>query len=317
MTDQRPSRIDLRAIILFLVIAFGGAWLVASPMWISGEGLAHPSAPLLLVAMMFTPAIAALISGFVFRSGKNFARETTLIPAKPFRRWWRYGFVAWLGPIVVTLAAVAVAVALGGLTLDLVGFGAFADTIAASTGGAELPIPVGALVAVQLVTMLFIPIINVIPALGEELGWRGYLQAKLLPLGQWPTVLITGVLWGLWHAPVILLGYNYPGYPPALALLMMVVFTTLVSVLLGWLTIAGGTVWLAAIAHGFINGVAGLPLLLAASGDLDPLTSSLLGYPGWIVLALLIVLLVVLKRFPVGHKTGATDAAEPSQATAQ
>lgn len=314
-TNPAARRVDSRGILLFLAIAFGGAWLVALPMWVSGEGLAHPFAPLLLVAMMFTPAIAALISARVFRSGESFVRETTLRPSRPFRRWWAYGLLAWFGPLLVTLLAIGIAVALGWLTLDLDNFSGFSDTIAAATGGQPLPIPIEALVAVQLVSLLFIPIINVVPALGEELGWRGFLQARLLPLGQWKTVLITGVVWGLWHAPVILLGYNYPGYPPLLALLLMVVFTTLTSVLLGWITLAGGTVWLAAIAHGFINGVAGLPLLLAATGTLDPLTSSLLGLPGWIAMAILIVVLVVLKRFPVRQRQSA-DAVVPESTAA-
>ncbi|AWB90368.1 CPBP family intramembrane metalloprotease domain-containing protein [Salinibacterium hongtaonis] len=305
MTDRTVTRLNLRPILLFVAIAFGGAWLVALPMWLSGEGLAHPFASLLLIVMMFTPAIAALISARVFRSGESFARETTLRPSRPFRQWWGYGLLAWFGPLLVTLLAIGIAVAIGGLTLDLVNFSGFADTLDAATGGEALPVPIQVLVAVQLVSVLFLPIINVLPALGEELGWRGFLQARLLPLGQWPTVLITGVLWGLWHAPVVLLGYNYPGYAPVLALLMMVVFTTLTSVLLGWLTLSGGTVWLAAIAHGFINGVGGLSLLVAASGPVDPFTSGLLGLPGWIAMALLIVLLVVLKRFPVRQKQAA------------
>ncbi len=198
------------------------------------------------------------------------------------------------------IAALALSVALGVLHLDLVNFSGFAETLAALSGGAEIPIPIQALVAIQLVSVLFAPLINVIPAMGEELGWRGYLQPKLLPLGQWRAMILTGIAWGLWHAPVILLGYNYPGYHPAAALGLMVVFTTLASILIGWMTLASGTVWVAGIAHGFINGVAGLAALVYAAGTtIDPAAVGLLGYTGWAVLAVLIVVLVVTRRFPV------------------
>lgn len=291
---------DRRGIALFLVIAFSGAWLVALPLWFSESGLASPWATPLLVAMMFTPAVAALIAAKVFPAEQGFLRETTLRPRRRFRHWWGYIVVAWLGPILVVVAAAAVAAAVGWLQLDLTEFSGFALTLEGALGGAELPIPVQGIVVAQLVSLLFIPLLNVIPAMGEEIGWRGFLQARLLPLGQWPAVLITGVVWGLWHAPVVLLGYNYPEQNPVVALLLMVVFSTLVSVLLGWLSIASGTVWTAGIAHGFINGAAGLPALLFAAGsDLDNLTGTVLGYPGWIVVGAIIVLLVALRKWPV------------------
>src|SRR5690554_817550 len=294
------SHTDRRGVAVFLAIAFVGAWLVALPLWFSPDGLASPFATLVLVAMMFMPAIAAIIAHRVARSPEGFLRETTLRPRRRFRNWWGYILLAWLVPIVFVVAATAVAAAFGWIRLDLVEFSGFALTLQGALGGMDLGVPVQAIVITQLVTLLFIPIVNAIPAMGEEIGWRGFLQARLLPLGQWPAVLITGVVWGLWHAPVVLLGYNYPGQNPFVALLLMVVFTTLVSVLLGWLTLRSGTVWTAGIAHGFINGAAGLPvLLLAAGSSYDNLTGSLLGYPGWIVMAIAIVALVALRKWPV------------------
>ena len=57
------------------------------------------------------------------------------------------------------------------------------------------------------------PLINTLLALGEELGWRGLLLPELLPLGQRRAILLSGVIWGFWHAPVILQGHNYPSQP--------------------------------------------------------------------------------------------------------
>lgn len=51
--------------------------------------------------------------------------------------------------------------------------------------GAQLPVPTGTLVLIQIVQALLLgPLINVIFAMGEELGWRGFLLPRLMPLGQ-------------------------------------------------------------------------------------------------------------------------------------
>jgi membrane protease YdiL (CAAX protease family) len=312
---------------LFLLLAFGLAWLVIAPLWLSGQGLATQGAVLLMTAMMFTPALAARITEWVRPSGERFARVTTLRPQRRFRRTLPYYVIAWLGPIVLTVAAFALAAAVGVFKVDLVGFSGFAEVLksvsdeAAQTvpaSQAAQAIPVETLVLIQMVTLLAGPLINLIPALGEELGWRGWLQPRLSErFGQWTGALLTGVIWGLWHAPVILLGYNYPGYPVAVALALMVVFCVLMSVLLGWITDASGTVWAAALAHAFINGAAGFGGLIVAAGHpIDPAAAGTLGYTGWIVMAVFIAILVVTRKFPVSARRSASPAvrsAEPAR----
>lgn len=287
-----------RQALLFTALAGALAWVVVSPLWVTGLGLAMPGTPVLLVVMMLAPTVAALITERILPSGEKFARVVTLRPTTRFGHWARYGVVAWLGPIVASAAAVALSVAVGALVLDLDGFSGFAEQLEA-LGASGLP-PIGMLVAIQLASMVVTPFINVIPALGEEIGWRGYLQPRLASLGPWGATIGTGVVWGLWHAPVILLGYNYPGYPPVLALGMMVVFCVLVSILLGWLQTASGTVWVPAVAHGFINGTAALPALLVAAGHpIDSGIVGLLGVCGWAVLLVLVGGLAVSRAFPV------------------
>lgn len=301
-------RISVRPIAVFLAVAFGGAWLVALPLWLSGEGLATPGATIYLVAMMFTPAIAALVAHRIDRTGR-FVDATTLKPRTPFHRWLGYAGIAWLAPIVVTLLAVLVSAAFGFYRFDLVEFSGAEKVVTELAGTTDIGMPIAMLVAIQLATMFVSPALNVIPAMGEELGWRGFLQTRLLPLGQWPAVIVTGVVWGLWHAPVILLGYNYPGQHPVVALLLMVGFCVLMSVLLGWMTIASGTVWTAALAHGFVNGVASMGVLLGSADPTDSALVGLLGVSGWLVMAVLIAALVLLRRFPVRDTAEQADAA--------
>jgi uncharacterized protein len=55
--------------------------------------------------------------------------------------------------------------------------------------------------------------INTFFALGEEIGWRGFLQKELSHLGLWKSGLLIGFIWGLWHAPLVIQGYNFPQKP--------------------------------------------------------------------------------------------------------
>lgn len=309
----------MRAIVIYVLVAFGGAWLVTLPLWLSGRGLATPGMVLLGTAMMFTPTIAAWVASRFDPAVEGFVRATGLWRV-PFRAWRGYALIGWLAPITVVIAALALAVALGIFHVDLVDFSGFAAIIDAQSGGKPLPMSVHELVAIQLGSALIVPFVNVIPTLGEELGWRGFLLPRLCRFGQWPAVLLTGVIWGLWHAPLILLGYNYPGLPPWLALLFMVVFCVLVSVLFGWLRLASGSIWPSVIAHSFVNGSASLGVLVAAAGHApDSASTGLLGWTGWIVLAVLIAALVATRRFPVRpprqvDRTGAEAYAEPKTA---
>ena len=66
-----------------------------------------------------------------------------------------------------------------------------------------------------------------VQCLGEDAGWRGYLLPKLLEfMKPWKAVLLTGVIWGLWHAPVIACGFNYGTAHPIAGIFAMVVFST-------------------------------------------------------------------------------------------
>ena len=74
--------------------------------------------------------------------------------------------------------------------------------------------------------------------------------------------IITGVVWGLWHAPVIVLdGYNYPGHP-WLGVVMMVVFTVPLSMIFAWLRFRSGSVWPSTLAHAAFNAQAGFAFIL-------------------------------------------------------
>ena len=99
-------------------------------------------------------------------------------------------------------------------------------------------------------------------AFGEEGGWRAYMMPKLTklfegkPAGEIWALIIGGIIWGLWHAPLTCIGHNfgtdYPGFP-YLGILMMCISCILVGILLTYVTKKSGSVWPAAIMHAVNN----------------------------------------------------------------
>ena len=143
-------------------------------------------------------------------------------------------------------------------------------------------------VPIYLITinLILAPFINFIPAFGEEYGWRGFLLHKLMGrLSLFRGVLLTGTIWGLWHAPLILMGYNYPHYPDFIGVAAFTVWAILAGFFLGWLRLKSRSVFPAALGHGAINAYLGLGFFFAPAAD--EMMTIPLGMPG--ILALFIV----------------------------
>jgi uncharacterized protein len=124
--------------------------------------------------------------------------------------------------------------------------------------------------------------------LGEELGWRGYLFASTSRWSAAKRVAFTGTVWGIWHAPLILLGHNYPGYP-FLGIVLMMVFCTLLAMLFDLSRQRSNSVWGPCVLHGIINGSSGAFVLFAWDGHV--LLASPAGVAG--LVALLVLCIVV------------------------
>ena len=291
--EHDHDHVDVPAVGTFLVVTFGAAWLIASPLWLSGLGLSTPGAGVLLVAMMLAPTLGTLAVVGVLRRRSGALRATGLTSARGVRSWLPWAALAWLGPIVLVGSSLLLGAAVGVYHPDLAGFSAFREVLAGRT-----TVPVPTLVLIQIAGVLVAGWINVVPALAEEWGWRGWLLPALLPLGRWPAILLVGVVWGLWHAPIVLLGYDYPLEPAPVRVLLMVGFCVATGSLLGWLRLRSDSVWPCAIGHGFVNAAAGLPIVLAAAGHpVDNATTGLLGWTGWVVMALALgVAALVLRR---------------------
>lgn len=308
-TDTRPSSgtgtasaPSWRPVIIYCVIAYALAWLAALPLWI-GSGLTSPAFMVCSVAMMFTPTIAAVIV-------TKFIEHRPIWSAlgiKPNASAGRtIGFLALAMVVIyaVVLLGMVSSALFGTYKFDLANLSGFRMLLdsqldAGGTPVESLGMPLRLVWALQFVNVVIGSVINVIPAAGEEVGWRGYLFPRLLELtGPLPAVLISGVVWGLWHAPLILLGYNYPSNP-GLGLLAMCVFAIGIGAILAWLRQKGGSIWPAALAHGSLNAAAGSFMLMFADADftVDTMSGTIMGWGGWPVLLVVVVVLLVCRAF--------------------
>ncbi len=228
--------------------------------WLGGGRVNTPGFALFAVLYMWLPGLIPL---FLAR------REGLSLPLtfRPNRYWlW-----AWLLPVGLTFAAILASLPL------------------APWRGLPLPpeaqgLPPWALWTATLAGALLAGgTVNALVALGEELMWRGYLWEKLKPKGFWPASLEIGFWWGLWHAPLILAGYNYPQHP-VLGVGMMTLFTLLLTPSLLWLREKGGNLWAPAIFHGTLNAIG--PLSWLAVERTHDLLVGLLGLAGFFPLVL-------------------------------
>ena len=270
-----------KRITIFLVLAFGISWLTALIIFITGglenspilDSTSGLSLAYLLLAgpYMWGPALANLLTRLITREGN---RDYGLKPE--VKQAWRYWVTAWVAPAILISLGAALFFILFPQYLD----GTFQSVRMQIAFSGQDPdtINIPQLLLVQsLFAVLIAPVLNGIATFGEEFGWRAYLLPKLLDLGVKKALIISGIIWGVWHWPIIAMGYNYgSGYPgaPWLGMLMMVWVTMAWGVLIGWLALRGKSVWPAVIAHGALNGFAAISTLIT-KGSPGPLVGPL------------------------------------------
>jgi membrane protease YdiL (CAAX protease family) len=232
----------------------GRIWLKIGLFYVLAVGLILPLESLnhhaqgyglrvLVTGVMWCPALAAVITILLFREDI----------AQLGWRWgsWRYIRWALIIPVLYVLPAY--------LAVWVLGLGGFwsADFAAAVTrdyGFGSAPAAVG-LIGYVLLTVTAGLVLSVARALGEELGWRGFLVPQLAKVTSFVGVgLISGLLWTAWHFPSMLLGeYGPSGTPDWYKFTCFTVMTTSLAFIAAWLRLRSGSVWPAAILHGVHN----------------------------------------------------------------
>ena len=293
---------DLKRILIYLLITFALTWayclVVVYPV-ANGESLSGvPSliTQLSVVVVMFFPSIGVFLTRLVTREG---FQNSWLKPN--LKKNIRYYLLAWFGPAILTLAGMGIYFLLFPDDLDL-SFGYFVSTLEAAGAPMEtLPIPIELLMLVQCVQAIFLaPLLNFITCFGEEWGWRGYLVPKMKELlPTVPTLLVTGIIWGLWHAPLTLIGHNYGvGYAgfPFTGIAMMCLFCIVLGIFLSYVTLKTKSCIPAILGHGAINGIGAIGIYFTKDGGnpfIGPAPTGIIGMIPFIIVASIMILKLV------------------------
>jgi membrane protease YdiL (CAAX protease family) len=235
---------------IYLAIVFALSYALQGVVWLRG-GVESPAFERLAPVVMFVPGVTALFL---------LAREKGGWRAIPWRlgRWW-YLVVAALIPAAMALALVALLSRLG-----------LAESPHVAWTGQGVQVLRGSFVLGKgdqalsfflvnvLASALVLGAVNGLVTVGEEIGWRGYLQPRLLARLRFPlAIALVGLIWAHWHTPVILMGYNYPESPVLGALLLWPATCVCWSFVAAWLTLNSGSLWPAVVLHGSVNAFLG------------------------------------------------------------
>ena len=288
---------ETKRIIVFLVlvfaITFGIEFGVIYPLVEQYGYGTNATVTLAVAGVMFIPALCVVLTRLI--TGEGF-RNSWIHPH--FKGNIKYYLFAWLAPSVLSTIGAVVYYLCFPEQFDP-NSGYIMKTM--SEVGGELPAnmpPLKVLIIGQTITaVLFGPILNFITCFGEEWGWRGYLLPKMAAkIPRIPMLLITGTIWGLWHAPIIAMGHNYGtdywGYP-VVGIAVMCIFCIALGTIFSYLCIKTQSCIPGVIAHGAINSFAGAGLFFAATNDnaiLGPTPAGLIGGIGLIVTAIIIAI---------------------------
>lgn len=275
-----------------------GVYLLAGGSYISWAGI------VLAVVFMFMPMASAIILS-------RFYKETVAGPLRirfALNSWFAVG---WILPLLLSALTFGISLLIPGIGFSPGMEGMF-ERFKSMMTEEQLQemyrsmetIPVHPVIITILQGLGAGATINAVAGFGEESGWRGYLLRQLEGWSFWKASLFTGLVWGLWHAPLILLGHNYPEHPE-LGTAMMTLWCILLAPFFTYITLRSGSVIAASVMHGTLNATAGLAIMLIKGGN--DLTSGMTGIPGMGALILALASLWIYDQYfsgnPILNKT--------------
>ena len=289
-----------KKILLFILLTFFIDWALVFLFITMGGKVDSVGIMLLGAAYMFVPMIVTIVIQ------KAILKQPLAGPMGISFKVNRWFFVAWFLPLIIAFAVMGVSLLIPGVTFtpDMSGF---MDSLASALSPEQMEqameqlasMPVHPVWLIVVLALISGTTTNAILGFGEELGWRGFLLKELGFMGFWKSSALIGFIWGIWHAPLVLLGLNYP-QNPQLGVLLMTSWTILIAPLFSYIRIKSRSVIATSIFHGTINAVPGLAIILIAGGS--DLTVGLTGLAGFVVFALADILLWIYDRFITREK---------------
>ena len=253
---------DKKGTIKYLFWAFFIAWVMQGAVFVLIQRGQVSAGQLLMAGLMFAPLLAVVLSG-------NKLKGMGWIPRLSGN--FKNLLAAWFLPGILTIAGAALYFLIFPGHFDMSGAALVAEGGTAVMDKLEEQ---GMTYSDYIVTALigcftYAPLINMLPAIGEEAGWRGYLYPQLkLQYGTVQGRIFGGIIWGIWHWPLIVLngyeyGRDYFGFPVT-GMIIFCVFTVLCGILCDWVYERSECIWFPAILHGSFNAIGTIPMAVCA-----------------------------------------------------
>lgn len=277
MREMAPGK----QILLFLAILIA----VAAPLnllLIRGGGMSGPQAMPLILAIMWAPALAAVVTRLI---AARTPAGLGWMPGPPL-----YLLAGWAVPLVYAGLPFLIAAALGHGALSFDNW---------SEAAVEWGVPRSPWLGFAMLATVNV-LFGLVTATGEEIGWRGLLVPALARLrGFWGVVTISWLIWLLYHLPLLILSdYNSGQTPVWVSLACFAALLYPVSALMAWLRLKSGSFWPAALAHAAHN--AFIQSVFASALAPDETTPWLVGEFGMITpLVAAALILPILYRWGV------------------
>ncbi|HKW87560.1 MAG TPA: CPBP family intramembrane glutamic endopeptidase [Candidatus Acidoferrales bacterium] len=235
-TEARRAKIS---IIVYLVLTFGFSSIFYRLIIHRGNQQAHGL--LLVSCLMWSPGVAGLLTrlfmqGSLRGHGWGWGK-------------WKYEFAGYWIPLAYAAVVYLPLWIAGYADFKAIPHNAFAQTAARLGLHSTASAP-----GYFLVLATYGAFMACTRALGEELGWRGFLVPQLAKVTSFRGVaLISGVIWSLWHYPLILFA-NYNGAGPRwYSILCFTVMVIGISFLFAWMRLKSGSFWPCMLLHGSHN----------------------------------------------------------------
>lgn len=234
---------------------------------------------LLVLLLMFMPTLASVIARLTLREG--FGDVSFRVGG---RRGVQGMLLALIQPVLVGLIAYGIAWSVG-----LADFAPPASTSFPAVQGA-----VGRFGLLLLTALIanFVP--QLIGGLGEEIGWRGYMLTRLIDARVPYPVLVSGLIWGAWHLPLLFSGLYFAGPNVYLSALLFMVAVTALAWFYAQLRLVTGSIWPTVILHGAGNAILHNVFDASTRGDQALLW---IGESGILVTLAVVAVSVLLMRF--------------------
>lgn len=247
---------------------------------------------LFMAGTMFVPTICVVITRLITREG---FKNSMIKPN--FKGNIKTYLLAYFGPAVLTVLGAVVYFLIFPNQFDINCSYLLQTYKEMGVDMSVTAMPMNLLMISQGLTAILLgPIMNFFTCFGEEWAWRGYMVPKMAEqMKTIPMLLVSGVIWGLWHAPLTIIGHNYGtdylGYPFT-GILGMCFFCTVIGIFMAYITLKTKSCIPAVLAHGAINAFASIGVYFTFNGGnpfVGPAPAGIIGAIGFIVVDIFLV----------------------------